>query len=218
MDSYQGSIYDPVTLHKYLYANANPVMYTDPSGYSATTEEEAVVAAGLALVVSGIITYDAMVMRLFQNLRLNLEASQIIDPFPMTPEDWRRNILIFPEHDLDISWLITVPATLIYEHTFQVVYAVKREMEILGFPVMERKGTVITQDRESDKAAEELGFSKTNYRSHGQPVYKKGNRYITPDIDSHSGETWKMADSVDNLRSKNTRMGTYDSQLNRIGD
>lgn len=35
MDSYQGSIYDPVTLHKYLYANANPVMYTDPSGYMA---------------------------------------------------------------------------------------------------------------------------------------------------------------------------------------
>ena len=35
MDSYQGSIYDPVTLHKYRYANANPMMYTDPSGYSA---------------------------------------------------------------------------------------------------------------------------------------------------------------------------------------
>lgn len=31
-DSYQGNIHDPVTLHKYLYANANPVMYTDPSG------------------------------------------------------------------------------------------------------------------------------------------------------------------------------------------
>lgn len=33
MDSYQGSVYAPVSLHKYLYANANPVMYTDPSGY-----------------------------------------------------------------------------------------------------------------------------------------------------------------------------------------
>ena len=32
MDSYQGSIYDPDTLHKYLYANGNPVKYSDPSG------------------------------------------------------------------------------------------------------------------------------------------------------------------------------------------
>lgn len=32
MDSYEGNIYDPDTLHKYLYANGNPVKYTDPSG------------------------------------------------------------------------------------------------------------------------------------------------------------------------------------------
>ena len=32
-DTYQGSSFDPDTLHKYLYANSNPVMYTDPSGY-----------------------------------------------------------------------------------------------------------------------------------------------------------------------------------------
>ena len=32
MDTNEGSIYDPDTLHKYLYANGNPVTYSDPSG------------------------------------------------------------------------------------------------------------------------------------------------------------------------------------------
>ncbi|GBC61020.1 Rhs family protein [Desulfonema ishimotonii] len=31
-DPYAGRQSEPVTLHKYLYANANPVMYNDPSG------------------------------------------------------------------------------------------------------------------------------------------------------------------------------------------
>jgi RHS repeat-associated protein len=32
MDSYEGSPSDPASLHKYLYANANPIAYDDPSG------------------------------------------------------------------------------------------------------------------------------------------------------------------------------------------
>lgn len=73
-------------------------------------------------------------------------------------------------------------------------------------------------NKEADKAAEELGFEKTKYYSRGKPVYRKGNRYISPDRDSHNGGFWKMADSVENLGSKVTRMGTYDRWLNRIGN
>ena len=42
MDSYQGDLYEPVTLHKYLYANANPVKYSDPSGMFSLAESAAV--------------------------------------------------------------------------------------------------------------------------------------------------------------------------------
>lgn len=72
--------------------------------------------------------------------------------------------------------------------------------------------------KEAKKAADELGFKKTNYFSQGQPVFKKGNRFISPDIDSHNGGFWKMANSVKDLLSRTTRLGTYTRNLTRIGD
>ena len=38
VDEYVGSIFEPVSLHKYLYANANPVTYSDPTGYFSLSE------------------------------------------------------------------------------------------------------------------------------------------------------------------------------------
>ena len=57
-DSYAGSISDPVSLHKYVYANSNPVTYSDPSGYMSM--------AGLAVrgavigALSGLIVPNAV--------------------------------------------------------------------------------------------------------------------------------------------------------------
>ncbi|MGE0969227.1 toxin C-terminal domain-containing protein [Klebsiella sp. WOUb02] len=73
--------------------------------------------------------------------------------------------------------------------------------------------------KEAQEAAGKLGFDrripaqKAPFNSHGQPVFYDGKNYITPDIDSHNVTNgWKMFDRRGN------RVGTYDSDLNRIKD
>jgi hypothetical protein len=70
--------------------------------------------------------------------------------------------------------------------------------------------------------AKQLGYRATNYTSKGAKVYVrskgKGPKYIVRDRDGHSGGAWKGASSVRNLGSKNTRSGTYNAELKRIGD
>ena len=58
MDTYQGSNADPISLHKYLYANSNPVSNSDPSGYSTLTGTQAAMA-GMA-AICGIIALNAL--------------------------------------------------------------------------------------------------------------------------------------------------------------
>jgi RHS repeat-associated protein len=68
------------------------------------------------------------------------------------------------------------------------------------------------------KAASRLGFTKrippqkAPFNTHGQPLFQNGNRYITPDIDSHKGGVWKMFDINGN------RLGTFDDNLKKIGN
>jgi RHS repeat-associated protein len=49
MDTYHGVLSSPVTLNKYVYGNANPINYTDPSGYFSKFEVMA------AFVISNIL-------------------------------------------------------------------------------------------------------------------------------------------------------------------
>ena len=50
MDTYGGSIFDPTSLHKYLYANVNPVTYCDPSGYVSLADVAITVAVSSVLM------------------------------------------------------------------------------------------------------------------------------------------------------------------------
>jgi len=67
-------------------------------------------------------------------------------------------------------------------------------------------------------AAKSLGFKldKGLGRLHGQDVFKRGNKFITRDVDSHIGGQWKVFEK----RGGNlTRTGTYNGDLTvRLGD
>ena len=52
MDSWPGSIHEPMSLHKYLYGNANPVNFVDPSGNFATLTGLMVGVAIIGVLVS----------------------------------------------------------------------------------------------------------------------------------------------------------------------
>ena len=60
MDTYQGSTADPISLHKYLYANSNPVTYTDPSGYTSITMNDVMGGIAINSILDGIIVASCL--------------------------------------------------------------------------------------------------------------------------------------------------------------
>lgn len=80
-------------------------------------------------------------------------------------------------------------------------------------------GAVYKTDTDAAKGATDLGYTRTNLRSSGDTaIFKKGNSYITRDRTGHKGGAWKEASSPENLNKKSTRNGTFDVNMNRIGD
>ena len=89
------------------------------------------------------------------------------------------------------------------------------------------KGKVYYEtNKEAAEAALALGFEKIAEKVNGQQVFynKKTKKYISRDVGSndgngsHNGGVWKMASSIKELANKDTRLGTYDAKLNKIGD
>ena len=57
-DTYQGNIYDAISLHKYLFANANPVVFEDPSGNSSISELMVSVSGHISKMNEALKTYN----------------------------------------------------------------------------------------------------------------------------------------------------------------
>ncbi len=87
-----------------------------------------------------------------------------------------------------------------------------------GAPPARSSGPVYKTDKEAREAAEKLGFKPVAERSKGNQVFSDGKRFISRDRLGHNGGAWKMANKPEELISKETRLGTFDVDLKRIGD
>ena len=152
MDSYQGSIYDPVTLHKYLYANANPVMYTDPSGYSSETtlKEVATDLTVAGILASSFILANQVALNVFSTLRKNLSVASVVsENISVTQRDWKNLIIDFPSHNYVKEWIVTTVIWLSSWHLLKAIYEVKEtdtDVDTPGVPEEDKK----EKDEDSD--------------------------------------------------------------------
>ncbi|MCC5618314.1 RHS repeat-associated core domain-containing protein [Nostoc sp. CHAB 5836] len=56
-DDYQGRLGEPLTLHKYIYANGNPASFTDPSGFYSIAESSAAFSIESTLAATAYIMF-----------------------------------------------------------------------------------------------------------------------------------------------------------------
>ncbi|SEF63928.1 RHS repeat-associated core domain-containing protein [Eubacterium ruminantium] len=152
-DSYQGSLQDPVSLHKYLYANANPVMNIDPSGYNTGAVEKSVGKLAIALVVAGIltsavITQNAFMMNGFMRFIKALDEgpkSIFIDIF-VAQERIEDDLEVFPADPPKPEDIITtVPEVLLEKDLGEILTAPEFKRELVSiFPQLVIEQPVIS--------------------------------------------------------------------------
>ena len=169
MDSYQGSMYDPVGLHKYLYAGANPVQYTDPTGYSRL-DETTVTQTGLLMIGAGMLFAGMVALNIYSSLRKNLASSVMSLECTVSVTDWKNVILGFPAHEFDTKWIVTIPMALLSWQLFEAIYATEEDTSNLpGVPANEKD----EEDKVNGVPAEEQSGAK---------VYQnKGKKQTKPD-------------------------------------
>jgi RHS repeat-associated protein len=77
-DPFQGNIFEPLSLHRYLYANANPVNYIDPSGENP-----------ILLVIAGIVGLVVLITTLAAQNSLSSNANSLLSDYRIRTDQFR---------------------------------------------------------------------------------------------------------------------------------
>lgn len=102
-----GGVYDPVSLHKYLYAGVDTVKYTDPTGYDRLNETT-VTQAGLLMIGTSMLFAGTVALNIYFSLRKNMVSAVVSLECKVSVTDWKNVILGFPAYDFEIKRIVTI--------------------------------------------------------------------------------------------------------------
>ena len=193
----------------YNYAENNPVLLKDPNGDNP-------LLLLLPAVAEGVVIAAAAVTAVVATVKISELESTIPSlptrPFAQLPGFIPPPIFLNPTATKDHSYIGRgTPGKLSTEVDSKPMTQAKAEPKMISFI----QGT--GENAKKVEVALPTGFNKTNEISHGQKVYTNGKVYISPDADGHNGGVWKMVETVEGLTS-DSRMGTFNEQLERIGN
>jgi RHS repeat-associated protein len=90
LDTFHGSLSEPISLHKYLYANADPVNKLDPTGMFSLLEMSAVAAVIGILILVGI-TVHTNLKNYLPSAGHRIDKQARIKPFYVKNSSWGKN-------------------------------------------------------------------------------------------------------------------------------
>jgi RHS repeat-associated protein len=199
---------DAGSFNRYWYANNNPYKYFDPDGRCAKVTGSHICGGGTGAANARMIRFvddgsnegGGAEVDITECRTAGCTNPALADAAKKTAEAASEIADVVDEQATDPTNYLLGPL-----------------LKAMGWGAKAGMGVIFKTTKEAAAAAEKLGFRKINETIKGQAIFTDGKLFITRDIDSHNGGAWKMADSVANLGSRQTRMGTFDAQLNKIG-
>lgn len=119
LDTYEGRILEPLSLHKYLYANGNPISQNDPSGHNTTAVGQLVTVGMIATLAT---VTALLLVQTLPKIKVEITVYELPEPAPEpspepSPDPGPKPIPPFQKDDDDDSELFyRAMSDVEYEH------------------------------------------------------------------------------------------------------